>query len=196
MFTNANVPYGLNPVRMGGSGYYTGGVNIYRVPASNTADMACGDPVATTGEGDGRMVADVTLVAPGDTRITGVIIGTRPETTRDQDRLVLAGKERYVLVADDPGIECLIRANGVVTPAMVGQNIDFAVGTPDPLYGTSGITADVGTVGIVATLPMKIVGMYDVPDNQLLDEAGNAAPNPLLRVRLNTSDFSRGTVGV
>jgi len=120
MFLNSIVPYGLNPVRMAGSGYYTGGVNLYRVPATSTETMACGDPVVMTGDGDSRMIADVKLVAPGDTALTGVIVGARPETTREQDRLILPGKERYVLVADDPGIECLIRANDVATPAMVG----------------------------------------------------------------------------
>jgi len=43
---------------------------------------------------------------------------------------------------------------------------------------------------------MKIVGIFDAPDNQLFDEAGTAIPNVLLKVRLNNSDFSGGTVGV
>lgn len=184
---NANVSSGLRPVRMAGSGYYTGGVNLYRVPAANAVDIGEGDPVYITGDADNRGYADVALVAAGAAAITGVVVGFRPLCTPCQPRFIEKGKEFYVLVADDPGIECLIQANDVVTPDMIGQNVDFAPGPVNPIYGLSGYQADIATIGVTPTLPMQIIGIFDAPDNHMFDETGTAITNVLLKVRLNNS---------
>ena len=185
---NTNVPNGLNPVRDGGSGYYTGGVNRYRIPATDATAMAKGDPVVITGDADGRGYADIKAVLPGETAMTGVLTGFEPIPSREQPNHRLASTERYALVADDASYECLIQANGVVTPDMIGQNVDFAVGPVRANYGQSGYQADVATVGAADTLPMQITGIFDAPDNQLTNEVGAAITNVTLKVRLNNSN--------
>ncbi len=193
---NANVPSGLRPVRDGGSGYYTGGVNRYRIPASDATPMAAGDPVVITGEADRRGYADIKAVLAGETAMTGVLVGFEPVPERDQPNHRLASTERYALVANDASFECLIQANDVVTPDMIGQNCDFAVGPINVPYGLSGYQADVATVGTADTLPMQITGIFDAPDNHIYDEAGTAITNVVLKVRLNNSNVVDNEEGV
>ena len=48
-----------------------------------------------------------------------------------------------------------------VTLADIGQTIDLALGTGSTLTGLSGAYADQNTQGTTATLPLRIVGLYD-----------------------------------
>ncbi len=44
--------------------------------------------------------------------------------------------------------------------ADIGQNVDVAIGTGSTLTGKSGAYLDAGTLGVTATLPFRIVGLY------------------------------------
>ena len=47
-----------------------------------------------------------------------------------------------------------------VTQASVGQNADVAMGTGNTLNGRSGAYLDISTFGATATLPFRIIGLY------------------------------------
>ena len=47
-----------------------------------------------------------------------------------------------------------------VTQAYVGQNSDVAMGTGNTLNGRSGAYLDISTFGATATLPFRIIGLY------------------------------------
>lgn len=47
-----------------------------------------------------------------------------------------------------------------VTQASVGQNSDVAMGTGNTLNGRSGAYLDISTFGATATLPFRIIGLY------------------------------------
>ena len=47
-----------------------------------------------------------------------------------------------------------------VTQAYVGQNSDVAMGTGNTLNGRSGAYLDINTFGATATLPFRIIGLY------------------------------------
>lgn len=52
-----------------------------------------------------------------------------------------------------------------VTMAAIGQNADLAMGTGNTLSGQSGAYLDINTFGTTATLPFRIVALYDGPGN-------------------------------
>jgi hypothetical protein len=57
----------------------------------------------------------------------------------------------------------LVQVSGAspVAFADIGQNIDVALGTGSTLTGFSGATADFSTLGTTATLPFRVMGLYD-----------------------------------
>lgn len=60
-----------------------------------------------------------------------------------------------------PG-QFLVQVSGSTPIAFIdiGQNVDVAVGTGSTLTGISGATADFATLGVTATLPFRVMGLY------------------------------------
>lgn len=55
----------------------------------------------------------------------------------------------------------LVQSDGTgIAFADIGQNVDVAIGTGSTLTGQSGAYLDAGTLGVTATLPFRIVGLY------------------------------------
>lgn len=188
---NSDVKRGLIPVRMASGSVYNGSCNEYHVPAANAAPLFQGDPVVITGDADGTGVASVgraTAAGP----ITGVIVGIRPTTDRENLGYIPATTEGYVQVADDPGLVCEIQANGAITAADIGQNASMAVVDGDTVYRRSNVELDQGTLAATATLPLGVVGMVQRIDNEPYDAAGNAK----VLVRLNNATSGNQVGGV
>lgn len=62
----------------------------------------------------------------------------------------LAIPSKFLVQSDSTGIAF----------ADIGQNVDIALGTGSTLTGQSGAYLDSGTLGVTATLPFRIVGLY------------------------------------
>lgn len=62
----------------------------------------------------------------------------------------LASPPRFLVQSDSTGIAF----------ADIGQNVDVALGTGNTSSGQSGCYLDSGTLGVTATLPFRIVGLY------------------------------------
>lgn len=190
---------GLRPVKiLGASSGYTGSVNTYFIPSTNAANVFIGDPVKadTTGDtvaagGEGRGVQSVVPAGAADA-VIGVVVGfaTNPlNLNTPQYRAASTG--RYVLVADDPQTVFEVQtSNGTLTAADVGLNASIAAGAGSTTTGTSGVTLDVFTAAVTATLPFKIVGFSSRPDNEV------GAANAKVLVKINASQFGNATAGV
>jgi hypothetical protein len=94
----------------------------------------------------------------------------------------------YCEVLDDPSQLFLVQADGAVVQANIGKNADpTASTTGSTVNGISNGTLDSSTIAKDAALTFKIVGLYDVPDN-------NLGTNAVVVVKLNQHQY--GSVGV
>jgi hypothetical protein len=94
----------------------------------------------------------------------------------------------YCEVLDDPSQLFLVQADGAVTQANIGKNADpTASTTGSTVNGISNGTLGSASIAKTAALTFKIVGLYDVPGNDL-------GTNAVVVVKLNQHQY--GSVGV
>lgn len=109
-----------------------------------------------------------------DTQVFGVCVGV--EVDRGLSALTehpgyldtnVVGK---ILVATDPLLLMEVQEDGVTTPltlADVNLNIEIINAGGDTATGVSGMEIDSTTAATTNTLPLRIIGLVDRPDNQL-----------------------------
>lgn len=91
-------------------------------------------------------------------------------------------------VIDDPNQLFLVQADGAVTQANIGKNADpTASTTGSTVNGISNGSLSSASIAKTQALTMKIVGLYQSPDNELGDYA-------VVVVKLNQHQY--GSVGV
>ena len=70
-------------------------------------------------------------------------------------------------VLDDPSQLFLIQNDGTSAAANYGKNADVVVGTGSTTTGVSANELNTGTIATTAALNLKIVGLWDVPNNAI-----------------------------
>lgn len=189
---------GLNAVKNLTGASNTGQVNTYFIPSGNASNVFVGDPVKADSTGDtaaaGGLALGIQSVVPaaaGDA-IIGVVVGFAVNPLNlNTPQFRAASTGRYVLVCDDPGQLYEIQtSNGTLGVADVGLNANIAVAAGSLATGASGVTLDVATAATTATLPLKIVGFTQRPDNDVTSPASKVI------VKINNSQLANATAGV
>lgn len=190
---NADAPRGLEPLRMLSGAPYSGAVNTYFVPATDTDAIYKGGLVKLAGSADANGVASVTgNVATGDA-VLGVMVGLA-KPLRDSTINRAASTEAYILVADDPNIVFSIQEDSVgaaLAATNVGNTADLATMTAgSATTGLSSMEIDSSTATAAGdgTEDVLIVGLVQSADNEI----GN---NAKWLVRLNNHAFVDGFAG-
>lgn len=94
----------------------------------------------------------------------------------------------YCEVIDDPAQLFLVQTSGAFVQANIGKNADpTASTTGSTVNGISNGTLDSATIAKDAGLTFKIVGLYNIPENEL-------GANAIVVVKLNQHQY--GSVGV
>ena len=184
---NADTPFGLKPVKDAGSGYETGGLSMYYVPASDGTALYIGDPVVKSGSADAAGIPGaVRAVAAGP--ITGVVMGFVPDGTTDQAGYRAASTAAYVLVCDNPDEAFIIQDDTGIAAADVGLNANMTIAAGSSYSKRSGVTLDAATKATTATLALKILGLAPLPGNEF------GANNKLL-VKINNHTEAQASAG-
>jgi hypothetical protein len=184
---NTNMARGLLPVRMADGSPYNGAVDIFYVPSSDGTALYEGDPVVLAGSADGAGVASVTRAAAAGT-ITGVVVGFADATSMTAG-FRAASTNAYVLVAHGQDILFEIQEDGVggaIAAADIGLNADIIVAAGSAYGKTSGVMLDTSTKATTATLPLRIRGLAQRPDNEM-------GTNAKVLVTLNNTTETPGT---
>lgn len=189
---NADNPRGLRPVRYLSGACYTGAVNRYYIPASDTTDTFPGGLVKLAGDADSKGIASVTGdVATGDAML-GVVVAVEM-VTRDSTTYRAASTERYVHVADDPNLLFEVQDDGAAAPtsANVGNVADLAGFTlGNTVTGRSEMEVS------AASLTDAGDGTEDVVLIGLTQDEGNEfSENANWLVRLNNHALVNGSTG-
>lgn len=171
---------GFRPVKTS-IGPYNGQANVYFVPSSDSTVIMVGDAVKLAGDARAATGAPtVTRCAATDPAI-GIVVGilftgvgdiTNVPAVTDLNTPVYrrASTDRYLLVADDPSLIYEVQYAGTSVAAAtitanVGQNGQFTTTAGNTTSGSSGMQLDSSGLATTATLPLKIVGFPNRPDN-------------------------------
>jgi len=194
---------GFFPVKTVTGAAWNGQANVYFVPASDSTTIMVGDAVKLLG--DARAATGVpTVTRCGATDIpVGVVVGilfsgvgdatnTPPVTDLNTPVYRRPSTDRYLLVCDDPNVIYEVQYAGTSVAAAtitanVGLNGQFTVTAGNTTSGTSGMQLDSSGLAVTATLPLKIVGFPNRPDNIPGDQFFS------YHVKLNNVAFGSGT---
>jgi len=181
---------GLNPVRIAGGGYNTGGVNAYAIANGTlTAALFKGDPV---------MLSAGTVVPSGgtQTKALGVIRGFfymdasntgKPRFTDQVPVSVSSYNSQSIdgftspvaYVVDDPNATFQIPSDATVSAGDVGQYFQVSIGAGSTQSGISNARLNVSSRSAVSTDRLvKVIGLAKMPGN-----AWDAASDTVVEVR-------------
>jgi hypothetical protein len=184
---NANVAYGLKPVKMADGSPFNAGTNLAYMPSSNGTALYIGDPVKLAGSADAAGVPSVTHCAAGDT-ISGVVVGFQDAASMSLG-YGAASTTRYPLLARGQDILFEIQDDGVggaLAAADIGLNADIIVAAGSAYTRKSGVMLDTSTKATTITLPLRIAGISQRPDNAV-------DTNAKVLVTLNNTTETPGT---
>jgi hypothetical protein len=173
---------GFRPVKTITGAPYNGQANVYFLPAADATVVMVGDAVKLLGDARAATgVPTVTRVSAATDIPVGVVVGilftgvgdtvnTPPVNDLNTPVYRRASTDRYVLVADDPNLVYETQYAGTSVAAAtitanVGQNGQFVVTAGSTASGASGMQLDSAGLATTATLPLKIVGFPNRPDN-------------------------------
>lgn len=174
------------------------------VPASDSTVIMVGDAVALLGDARSATgVPTVTRLAAATNIPYGIVTGisfegqgdlTNVPPVNDLNTPVYrrASTDRYLTVCVDPNVIYEVQYAGTsvaaaTVTANVGQNGQFTLTAGSTTTGASGMQLDSSGLATTATLPLKIVGIPNRPDNIPGDTYIS------YYVKLNTSQLATGT---
>lgn len=190
---NPNTKFGLRPARSVTNRPFSGGVNIYSVPAGDGTAIYVGDPVKLVGTAqtiNGNVYPDIAQAATGDVMV-GAVVAVLPDT-RDSLIYRAASTQRLIAVCDDPDALFEIQEVGTgtaLTANDIGLNANFVVGSGSTDTGQSGVELDNSTENTTNTLDLKIVGLVNRQDNAI-------GLNAKWLVRINRHQYVNQIAGV
>lgn len=199
-------PRGFVPARYMNGAAWSGGANMYYIPATDTNQYNPGDVVLTAAVGaDANGIPAVTKNTTGTGVVRGVVIGclvanpNNPSlvgTNLDltvQSIPAVKTKAYYVLVVDDPKVVFQIQDDGITTAnlvaASVGLNASFTVTNPTAPAQNSATVLLSSSFAVTAALTVKIFGLSQIPNNSF-------GPNATWDVIFNQHEFQGNTAGV
>lgn len=195
---------GFRPAKTVTGASWSGAANVYFVPSSDSTVIMVGDAVVLAGDARAATgVATVTRLASATGNPLGIVVGiiftgmgdtqnVPPVTDLNTPIYRRANTDRYLLVADDPNLIYEVQLAGAgpvaaTVTAAVGLNGQFTLTAGNTASGTSGMQLDSAGQATTATLPIKIVGLPNRPDNIPGD------PFISYWVKLNAPTYGTGT---
>lgn len=177
------------------------------VPASDATVIMVGDAVKLLGDARAATgLPTVTRVSAGTDVALGIVVGISFEGQGDAQNIPpvndlntpiyrRASTDRYLTICVDPDAVYEVQASqtgqaAATVTGWVGSNANFTVSAGSTVTGASGMQVDTSTAAVTATLPLKIVGIPNRPDNVPGDTFIN------VYVKLNTAQFTGTGTGV
>ena len=204
---NADIRYGLRPVKHQHGAPYNGEANLYYVPAGYATALFIGDPVVKTGTsntakvvtGAGEYAAgtlpEINKAGAGDDNATtGVIVGFLPKPNDLETVHSKASTEDVAVVADDPMLIFHIRDDGAsaLAATSVGLNAVYIyTHAGDAATGISGVELDTASDAPAADASnqLTILRLASMEGNEI-------AARAQWEVRINNHTEAHGTLGI
>lgn len=200
---NAVGPRGFVPSRYMDGSAWNGATNMYVVLSTEANQINVGDVVKSAANGDANGIPAVTKITNGTDTGRGVVVGCLAANPNDpslvgtmldltlQNIPATKAKNYYVLVVDDPNVLFEIQDDGLaaLTATSCNKNASYTVTNPTAPAQNSASVLSTASVNTTNTLPLKLVGLAQKPNN-----AYGANANWL--VRFNVHELYGSTSGV
>lgn len=194
---------GFRPVKTVTGAAWNGQTEVVFVAAGDSTVIMVGDAVKLAGDARAATgVPTVTRCAATDPAygiVTGILFSGVGDTQNVPPVIDLntpiyrrASTERYLLVCTDPNVIYEVQYAGTsdaaaTITANVGLNGQFTTTAGNTATGASGMQLDSSGLATTATLPLKIVGFPNRPDNTPGDQFFS------YYVKLNNTTLGTGT---
>lgn len=176
---------GFSPVKSITGAPYSGRASTYFIPSSDSTAVMVGDLVKLAGSARAATGVPTVTRADATDAVVGVVVGISFEGQGDAANIPsvtnlntpiyrAASTDAYVLVADDPNLVFEAQCTGTLAVADIGLNVSPDVTAGSTTTGNSGESIDLSTKATTATLPLKLVGFPNRPDNLITDSYVNA----------------------
>ena len=172
---------GFRPVKTITGAPYNGQANLYFVPSSDSTVIMVGDAVKLAGDARAATGAPTVTRAGATDVAVGIVVGIvftgvgdltniPPVSNLNTPVYRAASTDRYLMVCDDPNVIYETQYAGTSVSAAtitsnVGLNGQFVTTAGSTTTGASGMQLDSTGLATTATLPVKIVGFPNRPDN-------------------------------
>lgn len=200
---------GFRAVKHMNGSAYNGQTTLYAVGSGNGTAIFVGDLVKLAADGNAQGVQNVVPATAGSAGTGAAAVGvvaavinakldpvtgkmTSGSIALDTPQYLAASTAGYVLVVDSPDVVFEVEAtNGgsaysfAVTD--VGNTANVYAGAGSTTTGASAHSVDMGDKGTTATLPLKVMGVVQRPDNEI---TGNYTK---VLVTINNHQFKGGT---
>ena len=194
---------GFRPVKSIAGGGFSGQVNTYFVPASDATPLFVGDLVTMAGDARSATGLPTVTRAGATSAVVGVVVGISFEGQGDVGNMPqvanlntptfrAASTDAYIMVADDPSLVLEAQATGTVLAADIGLNASPVVASGSTSTGNSAFAVDMATKAVTATLPLKLIGVKNSPDNAI----GDAFVRVYVTINNHQHKGGTGTTGV
>ena len=175
---------GFKPVKHLNGSPYNGQANIYELVANdgtltNVGDLVKADggtgttnyPTCIRGGTSGEVTSGLYLgVVVGFIILDGTSGANQTQPSLDVPNQVsrAASTKRLALVADDPTLIFEVQDGGTVpcTKTLIGMNTGFLATVGSTVTGASGMTTGTTAPTTTNSLPLKIMGIVNSPDNE------------------------------
>lgn len=171
---------GFRPVKSGVR-EWDGTANVYFASSGNSDTIMVGDAVKLAGDARAATGAPTVARCGATDNAVGVVVGVLftgvgdvtnvPDVSNLNTPIYrVASTNRYLLVSDDPSVIYEVQYAGTsqtaaTITAIVGQNGQFTTTAGNTTTGASGMQLDSAGLNTTATLPLKVVGFPNRPDN-------------------------------
>ena len=192
---------GARPVKHLNGSPYNGQFNLYEIPAGDSTNTAVGDFVKVDATaGTERFPTCIRSGASGQNTnaaaapLYGVIVGFKVDPTNlNTPQYRALSTKRIAMVADSPDLIFEIQDGGTVpcTWTLIGMNTGITQTAVTAATGASNMTTGTTAPAADVTLPLKVVGIVDSPDNESPTVAGQAYQK--LLVMINQHALATGT---
>jgi hypothetical protein len=201
---NFAAPRGFTPSRYRNGSPYMGACTLYCIPQAEANQIGPGDAVKTLAGSDANGIPNITKITNGTDAARGVVIGVLVAAPNlpslvgvNLDLTVQyapATKTRdyYALVVDDQDVLFEVQDNGLsaLGTAAANKNASFTVTNPTSPQQNSGSVILNASVAVTSTLPLKLIGAVQKPNND------PAQASCAWLVMWNLHEFNGPTAGV
>ena len=195
-------PRGFVPSRYANGSCWNGAMNLYYIPSTDGSVFSVGDAVVSAAGGDANgvpavakalgtdavrgVIQGVLVSAPGDPSLVGVDLSL---STQNVPAAKLKGY--YVMVVDDPAVLFELADDGLaaLTATSCNKNATFTVANPVAPRQNSASVLSTASVGILATLNLKVMGLVQKPNNAF-------GVNAAWLVKFNQHELQGATAGL
>lgn len=188
-------PFGMVPVQQLAAGYNTQGFNSYLIEDGEATAIFYGDVVEllTTGYIE-KDVGTTTLTPIGVfvgcsfvSPATGYFLNAQSWPAATTSGVTTGAGKPQALVVDDPNAVFMIQADDTLTIAAIGANAAIVQTAGTAAIGKSRNALSASSVDTTSTLPLRIVGLADLPDNAWGDAF------PIVLVKFNNHQLTTQT---